>query len=106
MQKKIQSQSLVFLKVFSNKGMVYSNFFLFMRMPGVWVISSINRRNGRKYFTLCWVKDQQSEALLLQGKHVAVNSEVVLPQYWREEHHGKENTATPVTVNKTEYANP
>jgi len=53
MQKKIQSQSLVFLKVFSNKGMVYSNFFLFMRMPGVWVISSINRRNGRKYFTLC-----------------------------------------------------
>lgn len=68
MQNRIQSQSLVFLKVYSDKGKVYFRlFFLFMRITGSLIISSINRSNGRMYFTLHRVKEEQSESLLLGG---------------------------------------
>ena len=81
MQNVIQSQSLVFLKLFSDKGKVYYLFFfLFMRIPSSLIIFSISRRNGRMCFTLCRVKEQQSEALLLGG-HAAVKSKVVLQLY-------------------------
>lgn len=105
MQNGIQSLSQVFWKYsVTKKSSVVFVSPLFLRTQTAGLFSWLTEKKWKDEFYFGLGKRTAVGNTGSQEGHVAVSSEVVLQQYWREEQ-GKENAVTPVTVNKTEYVN-